>query len=140
MTCGIKVNLKPENLHPNFGPVKVNGTTNYDQLQNKPQINGTELHGGNNTIPIPSKTSDLQNDSGFITEEDIPQIPDKTSDLINDSGFVNAAGASAAAPVQSVNGQRGEVQIHIPTLISDLENDSGFITLADLPIYNGGVS
>ena len=36
-------------------------------------------------------------------------IPDSTSDLINDSGFVNAAGAAAAAPVQSVNGQTGAV-------------------------------
>lgn len=27
----------------------------------------------------------------------------------------------------------------IPTKTSDLTNDSGFITLADLPIYNGGV-
>ncbi len=28
----------------------------------------------------------------------------------------------------------------LPTKTSDLTNDSGFITLADLPIYNGGVS
>ena len=34
-------------------------------------------------------------------------IPDSTSDLINDAGFVDAAGAAAAAPVQSVNGQTG---------------------------------
>lgn len=27
----------------------------------------------------------------------------------------------------------------IPTKVSDLNNDTGFITLADLPIYNGGV-
>lgn len=39
------------------------------------------------------------------------QIPSKTSDLMNDSGFVNAAGAAAAAPVQSVNGQTGAVTI-----------------------------
>lgn len=36
-------------------------------------------------------------------------IPDSTSDLINDSGFVDAAGAAASAPVQSVNGQTGTV-------------------------------
>lgn len=36
-------------------------------------------------------------------------IPDSTSDLINDSGFVTAAQAAAAAPVQSVNGQTGAV-------------------------------
>lgn len=28
----------------------------------------------------------------------------------------------------------------LPTKTSDLTNDSGYITLADLPIYNGGVS
>lgn len=36
-------------------------------------------------------------------------IPTQTSDLINDDGFVDAAGAAAAAPVQSVNGQTGAV-------------------------------
>lgn len=36
-------------------------------------------------------------------------IPDSTSDLVNDSGFVDAAGAAAAAPVQSVNSQTGAV-------------------------------
>lgn len=115
MTCGLQVHFNPERinveanpqtLQPNFGPVTVNGTTDYDQLINKPQINGDELHGGNNILAI----------------------PDKTSELINDSGFVNASEASAAAPVQSVNGQHGAVQIAVPTALSDLENDSGFIT------------
>ena len=27
----------------------------------------------------------------------------------------------------------------IPTKTSDLTNDSGYLTLADLPLYNGGV-
>jgi hypothetical protein len=38
-------------------------------------------------------------------------IPTKVSDLQNDSAFVNAAGAAAAAPVQSVNGKTGAVDI-----------------------------
>ena len=43
-------------------------------------------------------------------------IPTKTSDLTNDSGFVNASGAAAAAPVQSVNGQTGAVTVpSLPT-------------------------
>lgn len=41
-------------------------------------------------------------------------IPTDTSDLNNDSGFVNAAGAAAAAPVQSVNGSTGAVTV--PTI------------------------
>jgi hypothetical protein len=36
---------------------------------------------------LPKNTSDLVNDSGFITNNDIPSIPTKTSDLTNDSGF-----------------------------------------------------
>jgi len=35
---------------------------------------------------------------------------------------------------------KGYVDAAIPTAVSDLTNDSGFITLADLPIYTGGVS
>lgn len=42
-------------------------------------------------------------------------IPTKTSDLTNDSGFVNASGAASAAPVQSVNGQTGDVAVTVPS-------------------------
>lgn len=59
-------------------------------------------------INIPSKTSELQNDSGFITAADIPE------DLVT-----------------SVNGQTGDVNIQIPTVptnISDFTNDAGYIT------------
>ena len=37
---------------------------------------------------IPTKLSELQNDTGFITSSDIPSIPSKTSDLQNDSGYI----------------------------------------------------
>ena len=37
---------------------------------------------------LPTKTSDLTNDSGFITSADVPT---KTSDLTNDSGFITSA-------------------------------------------------
>lgn len=46
-------------------------------------------------------------------------IPEKVSDLPNDSGFVDAAGAAAAAPVQSVNGMTGAVKV-----ISDAAPDA----------------
>ena len=39
------------------------------------------------TADIPAKTSQLENDSGFITSSDIPTIPTKTSQLENDSNF-----------------------------------------------------
>lgn len=40
---------------------------------------------------VPTKTSDLTNDSGFITSAAIPTVPTKTSDLTNDSGFITSA-------------------------------------------------
>ena len=67
-------------------------------------------------------------------------IPTKTTDLVNDSGFVDATEAADAAPVQSVNGKTGSVSLGasdvgalpdttaIPTKTSDLANDSDFIT------------
>ena len=64
---------------------------------------------------IPTKTSQLQNDSGFITSA---SVPTKTSQLQNDSGFVTSAS--------------------VPTKTSQLQNDSGFITSASVPTVNNG--
>lgn len=64
-------------------------------------------------------------------------VPTKTSELTNDSGFITSV------PVTSVNGQTGVVSLDasdvgalpdstaIPMKTSDLTNDSGFITLLD---------
>lgn len=86
-----------ENLR-NIKTVALTGS--YNDLTDKP------------TIPtVPTKTSELTNDSGFITANDIPaaqEVPTKTSDLTNDSGFITSA--------------------DVPTKTSDLTNDSGFIT------------
>lgn len=85
-----------------------------------------------NAGDIPSKTSDLINDSGFVTSADIPS---KTSQLTNDSGFLTGGDV-----VLSVNGMRGSVVLEavdvgalpsstvIPDKTSQLQNDSGFIT------------
>ena len=63
-----------------------------------------------NTTDIPTKTSQLQNDSGFITSANVPT---KTSQLQNDSGFITSS--------------------DIPTRLSQFINDPQFITLADVP-------
>lgn len=76
-----------------------------------------------NTPDIPEKTSDLTNDSGFITAGDIPD------------GFSGDYNDLTNTP-------------DIPENTSDLNNDSGFITLADVPepelegalIFQGTVS
>lgn len=54
----------------------------------------------------------------FPDLSDTYTIPTKTSDLQNDSGFVNTSGAAAASPVQSVNGQTGNVTITVPAAAS----------------------
>lgn len=70
---------------------------------------------------------------------DTTTIPTKTSDLTNNSGFIT----SAQAPVQSVNGQTGAVSLTIPTVptnVSSFTNDAGYLTLSTLPIYDGTVT
>ena len=82
----------------------------YDDLTNKPTIpivnnalltikrNGSIVNTFSSNasvatvanIVVPTKTSDLTNDSGFITSSSIPTVPTKTSDLTNDSGFITS--------------------------------------------------
>lgn len=61
---------------------------------------------------IPQSTSDLVNDSGFITSA---AVPTKTSELTNDSGFITSAA--------------------VPTAVSELTNDSGYITDAAIETF-----
>ena len=82
---------------------------NYNNASNKPSINGVELVGNKTTEDlglqpkgdyankdeIPTKTSQLENDSSFLTEhQDLSEyakntdIPTKTSELENDSEFI----------------------------------------------------
>ena len=94
----------------------VNGTSDYEELDNLPTINNVELKGNKTTgdlgIVIPTKVSDLSNDTGFITSS---SLPTKVSDLSNDTGFITSAS--------------------LPTKVSDLSNDSGFISSETDPIF-----
>lgn len=64
-----------------------------------------------NTTVIPDKTSQLDNDSGYITNSALTgyakktEIPTKTSELTNDSGYITANDV----PVKSVDGATGDV-------------------------------
>lgn len=162
------------------------GATDYNQLTNRPSINGTTLSGnqtssqlglygtnnappypvtsvngqtGNVVIPtggnvdsvngktgvvilsaadvgalpnttvIPDKTSQLTNDSGFITNSALSdyakktEIPTKTSELTNDSGYITNTALEPYAKT-----------VDIPTKTSQLNNDSGYITANDIPV------
>lgn len=129
-------------------------------------------------IEVPTKTSDLQNDSGFITSSAIPavnngtltiqkngttvqtftansssnktaniEVPTKTSDLQNDSGFITSSSVGNGTITVQKNGSTVDtfttnqssnktVNITVPTKTSDITNDSGFITLSDVPACN----
>lgn len=108
------------------------GTNDYEELINKPSINGVELVGNKTTsdlgIDIPTELSELTNDVGFITSADVPT---KTSDLTNDSGYITTADVSAVG----LSGDYDDLtnKPTIPTLTSQLTNDSGFITNAQVP-------
>lgn len=56
---------------------------------------------------VPAKTSQLENDSGFITASDIPTIPTKTSQLTNDSGFAKTTEANTWTGVQTFSNADG---------------------------------
>ena len=71
----------------------------YDLPYTGPQVEALLAKISELESEMPSKTSDLTNDSGFITSEDVPT---KTSDLNNDSGFItNAPVAAEAARAQA---------------------------------------
>ena len=96
----------------------------------KPTYTADEVGALPNTTVIPTKTSQLENDSGFITDttgvesvngkkgiveltaEDVgalpadTTIPTKTSELTNDSGFITDV------PVKSVNSKIGNVTLN----------------------------
>ena len=69
------------------------GTTDYSQLNNKPSINGVELSGNKTTsqlgINIPTKTSDLTNDSGFLTSESEPAFNSSVAKNITNNDITN---------------------------------------------------
>jgi hypothetical protein len=77
-----------------------------------------DLTGYAKTEDIPTKTSELTNDSGFITAADIPEVevPTKTSELTNDSGFITAA----AIPDSYT---KTEVDSAISTAANTVKND-----------------
>lgn len=87
------------------------------------KVNGTALPVVDKVVdvPVPTATSELDNDSGYITASDIPTVPTKTSQLTNDSGYITDAGVTSfngstgavayTAPVASVNGQTGAVTV-----------------------------
>lgn len=87
------------------------------------------------TSKIPTKTSELINDSRFITAQDLPNVPDVVSAFTNDAGYIT----SEALPTKTsnlINDSGFITKSSLPTKTSDLTNDSKFITESDSAITN----
>lgn len=74
-------------------------------------LNANDVGALPSTTVIPTKTSELENDSGFVNSDALSgyakttDIPTKTSEIINDSGYIT----TNDIPVKSVNGKTGAV-------------------------------
>ena len=111
------------NNPPAYPVTSVNGQTgnvviptggNVDSVNGKTGevvLNAADVGALPNTTVIPDKTSQLDNDSGYITNSALTgyakttDIPTKVSQLDNDSHYITAS----EAPVQSVNTKTGAV-------------------------------
>ena len=108
-------------------------------------------------IAVPTKTSNLSNDSGYITNEALDdyatkaELPTKVSQLENDSKFINESTLDGYAKTVDIPTKTSQLdndsgyitnsaltdyakKTEIPTKTSELTNDSGFITEADIPV------
>lgn len=129
------------------------GTSDYNQLTNKPSINGIRLSGnrslsdlgiqalGNyaNASDIPTRLSQLYNDEGFLksfTEED-PTVPDYVKNIqVSDINSWNNKSTFSGNYNDLTNkptlfdGNYNSLtnKPSIPSKLSDLTNDEGFIT------------
>ena len=75
-------------------------------------------------ITVPTATSDLTNDSGFITSSDLPTVNNATLTIQKNGTNVQTFTDNASSDVTA--------NITVPTAVSDLTNDSGYQTASDV--------
>ena len=120
---------------------KLNGIESGAQV-NKIEIiqkNGVPLEINDKTIDIiiPTKTSDLTNDSNFIIDNNYVHTDNNfTTQLLNKlNGIENNAQVNKIEIIKVNNSnleiKNKSVNINVPTKLSDLQNDMNFITSSD---------
>lgn len=124
---------------PNFAIVATSGS--YNDLSNQPSINNGSLTIKRNNallgsftansstnadinITVPTKTSELTNNSDFITSSDLPIVNDGTLTIQKNSTTIDTFTANSAMD-KTVN-------ITVPTDTGDLTNNAGFLTANDI--------
>lgn len=124
------------------------GTTDFDQLTNRPSYNNSTMTSATNIPKVPTKTSDLSNDgedgtstyveadglatvatsgnySDLLNKPTIPTVNNATLTIQKNSSNVATFTANASSNVTA--------NISVPTDTSDLTNGAGYITSASLP-------
>ena len=135
----------------------------YDDLSNKPTINDSTItiqkngstvdtfttNGSDKTIDIsvPTKTSDLTNDSNFVESsslatvatsgfyndlDNLPTIPSKISDLIDDSNFVEISNPAVSSGITSTkvtdyDTHIADTDIHVTTADKNRWNNQTYV-------------
>ena len=148
------------NLVGTFGSTG-SGTSNYNDLANKPSINNVELVGnktGNQlglvsdsdlatvattgnyndllhkpTIPAAQVNSDWNAISGVARILNKPTIPTKTSDLTNDSGFITDSGLATVATTGDYDDLTNKPTIPAAQVNSDWDSTSGVSEILNKP-------
>lgn len=80
---------------------------------------------GNTYTSIPTDTSDLTNNAGFITSAALPTVNDATLTIQKNSSTIGTFTANSST--------NATVDITVPTDTNDLTNGAGYITSADIP-------
>ena len=120
------------------GKSPVNGNVDVDKLkitdgfitgdvlmQNISNIEN-ELNGKANAVDVPTKTSQLENDSNFATKTELDTVNQNlTTTVLNMQNELDTKATNA-----SVDEKIGGVTSSIPTKTSQIENDSGYTTQA----------
>ena len=96
---------------------------------------------------IPTKTSQLDNDSGFITSAPVTSVNTKTGAVILSAsdvgaqptitvdGIIKGDGAGNLSAQETVAAELVDLPT-VPTKVSELTNDSGYITAVQAPVQS----
>lgn len=133
----------------------------YSDLTAKPSINGRTLEGSQSladlgiaaAADVPTRVSQLANDSGFAVGEDIAagdkatlasakkyaddkaaaiHVPAKVSELTNDSGYQTSADVQSSVD-GAVGAAKSELQSAIESAVSSTYKPAGSVAFASLP-------
>ena len=135
-----KASSKPTYTASEVGAVPTTRTVNNKALSSNITLTASDVGALPSSTSIPSKTSDLTNDSGFLTSETDPTVPSWAKALSKPSYTASEVGAVPTTRTVNSKALSSDITLSasdvgalpsttsIPSKVSDLTNDSGFIT------------